>query len=153
MTQIKIAEFCNKYGFTEHQIRHATRTGKLKKISSGVIEEEQALHILASTQPKNTGLISLQNEVTELKKQLQDALILKNHYEAELNKLGIFPPRIAKVPLHTTTMKNLSEHPAFSQEWIKDHMQRTPESERIFKSRKVPIPPEAFASNPPDKKE
>ncbi len=33
MTQIKSAEFCNKYGFTEPQIRHATHTGKLEKIS------------------------------------------------------------------------------------------------------------------------
>ena len=67
MAQIRISEFCNKYGFTLHQIRHATRTGKLKKISSGVIDEEQALHILSNIQPKNLGLISLQHDVNELK--------------------------------------------------------------------------------------
>ena len=70
MTQIRINDFCNKYGFTVHQLRHVTRTGKLLRISNGVIDEEQALLILASIQPKNAGLISLQNEVTELKKQL-----------------------------------------------------------------------------------
>ncbi|WP_315077854.1 hypothetical protein [Acinetobacter guillouiae] len=153
MPQIRIAEFCNKYGFTEHQIRHITRTGKLNKIANGVIDEEQALHILTSIQPKNTGLVSLQNEVNELKKQLQNALDLKNYYEAELNKLGIFPPQIAKVPLHLETMKNLNKHPALSQEWIKDQILQTPESERIFKSRKVPIPPEAFTSSLPDKEQ
>ncbi|ENX07036.1 MULTISPECIES: hypothetical protein [Acinetobacter] len=154
MAQIRISEFCNKYGFTLHQIRHATRTGKLKKISSGVIDEEQALHILSNIQPKNLGLISLQHDVNELKKQLQNALDLKNYYEAELNKLGIFPLQVAKVPLSPeASMKKLSNHPVMSQEWMKDQMQQIPESERMFKSRKVQIPSEAFTSNLPDTKE
>ncbi|WP_314338472.1 hypothetical protein [Acinetobacter guillouiae] len=151
MTQIKIAEFCNKYGFTEHQIRHATRTGKLKKISSGVIDEEQALHILAGIQPKNMGLIALQNEVTELKRQLQNVLDLKNNYEAELNKLGIFPPQIAKVPVSSegfTTKR--SDQPYMSQQWLKDQIK--PESKEMFKTRKVQIPSEAFTSSLPNKK-
>lgn len=42
MTQIRIAEFCEKYGFTEHQIRHATRSGKLGRIEKGVLNEEEA---------------------------------------------------------------------------------------------------------------
>ena len=46
MTQIKIAAFCNKHGFTEHQIRHATRTGKLEKIAKGIVDEEVALQII-----------------------------------------------------------------------------------------------------------
>ncbi|HCH8091318.1 TPA: hypothetical protein NJU31_000790 [Acinetobacter baumannii] len=58
MTQIRIAEFCNKYGFTLHQIRHMTRTGKLKKISSGVIDEEQALHILSKRVHSALGYVS-----------------------------------------------------------------------------------------------
>lgn len=53
MTQIKIAAFCNKHGFTEHQIRHATRTGKLEKIAKGIVDEEVALQIMLSyTKPK-----------------------------------------------------------------------------------------------------
>ena len=40
-----------------------------------------------------------------------------------------------------------------SQEWMKDQMQQIPESERMFKSRKVQIPSEAFTSNLPDTKE
>ncbi|MEG0132125.1 MAG: hypothetical protein RR677_11720 [Acinetobacter sp.] len=53
MTQIKIAEFCNKYGFTAHQIRHATRTGKLDKVAKGIVDEEVALQIMLSyTKPK-----------------------------------------------------------------------------------------------------
>lgn len=99
MTQIRIASFCEKYGFSSHQIRHATRSGKLAKITNGFIDEEQALQVLANIQPKMKGVIALQNEVTELKKQLQNTLDLKNYYEAELNKLGIFPPQVAKVPL------------------------------------------------------
>lgn len=153
MTQIRISDFCNKYGFTVHQIRHGTRTGKLLRISNGVIDEEQALLILDSIQPKNVGLISLQNEVTELKKQLQNALDLKSYYEAELNKLGIFPPQIAKVPLHPDTMESSNKHSTLSQKWIKGQIQQASESERIFKSRKVQIPSEAFTSNLSDKKE
>ena len=153
MTQIRIAEFCEKYGFTEHQIRHATRSGKLGRIEKGVLNEEEALQVLESIQPKNIGLITLQNEITELKKQLHNALDLKNYYETELNKLGIFPPQIAKIPLHSETIRKLSDHPTFSQEWMKDQIQQTPESERIFKARKVPIPPEAFTSSLPDKEQ
>lgn len=53
MTQIRIAEFCNKYGFTAHQIRHATRTGKLDKVAKGIVDEEVALQIMLSyTKPK-----------------------------------------------------------------------------------------------------
>ncbi|WP_289335378.1 hypothetical protein [Acinetobacter baumannii] len=48
-------------------------------------------------------------------------------------------------------MKKLSNHPVISQEWMKDQMQQIPESERMFKSRKIPIPPEAFTSSLPDK--
>ena len=152
MTQIRIAEFCEKYGFTEHQIRHATRSGKLGRIEKGVLNEEEALQVLESIQPKNIGLITLQNEITELKKQLHNALDLKNYYEAELNKLGIFPVQIAKISLHPETMKDSSDHPTLSQEWMKDQTQQIPESERMFKARKVPIPPEAFTSSLPDKK-
>lgn len=55
MTQIKIAEFCNKYGFTQHQIRHATRTGKLEKISKGILDEQLTLQVMLSyTKPKLT---------------------------------------------------------------------------------------------------
>lgn len=50
------------------------------------------------------------------------------------------------------SMKKLSNHPVMSQEWMKDQMQQIPESERIFKSRKIPIPQEAFTSSLPDKK-
>ena len=153
MTPIRIAEFCNKYGYTEHQVRTITRNKKLGRISRGVIDEEQALHVLENTPPKNIGLITLQNEITELKKQLHNALDLKKYYETELNKLGIFPPQIAKIPLHSGTIKKLSDHPTFSQEWMKDQIQQTPESERIFKARKVPIPPEAFTSSLPDKEQ
>ena len=153
MTQIRIASFCEKYGFSSHQIRHATRSGKLAKITNGFIDEEQALQVLAYIQPKMKGVIALQNEVTELKKLLQSTLDLKNYYEAELNKLGIFPPQVAKVPLSPeASMKKLSNHPVMSQEWMKDQMQQIPESERIFKSRKIPIPQEAFTSSLPDKK-
>ncbi|BBF77809.1 MULTISPECIES: hypothetical protein [Acinetobacter] len=153
MTQIRIASFCEKYGFSSHQIRHATRSGKLAKITNGFIDEEQALQVLANIQPKMKGVIALQNEVTELKKQLQNTLDLKNYYEAELNKLGIFPPQVAKVPLSPeASMKKLSNHPVMSQEWMKDQMQQIPESERMFKSRKIPIPLEAFTSSLPDKK-
>ncbi|MDX8273168.1 hypothetical protein SLK22_18515 [Acinetobacter pittii] len=96
---------------------------------------------------------NLQNEIKALKEQLQSTLDLKNHYEAELNKLGIFPAKVAKVPFHPeASMKKLSNHPVMSQEWMKDQMQQIPESERIFKSRKIPIPQEAFTSSLPDKK-
>ena len=55
MTQIKTAEFCNKYGFTQHQIRHATRTGKLEKISKGILDEQLTLQVMLSyTKPKLT---------------------------------------------------------------------------------------------------
>ncbi|AWL27674.1 hypothetical protein DJ533_03230 [Acinetobacter defluvii] len=152
MTQIRIASFCEKYGFSSHQIRHATRSGKLAKITNGFIDEEQALQVLVNIQPKMKGVIALQNEVTELKKLLQSTLDLKNYYEAELNKLGIFPPQVAKVPLSPeASMKKLSNHPVISEEWMKDQMQQIPESERMFKSRKIPIPPEAFTSSLPDK--
>jgi hypothetical protein len=153
MTQIRIASFCEKYGFSSHQIRHLTRSGKLAKITDGVIDEEQALQALANTQPKMKGVITLQNEVNELKKQLQSTLDLKKYYEAELNKLGIFPVQIAKIPLPPETMKDSSDHPTLSQEWMKNQMQQIPESERIFKARKVPIPPEAFTSGLPDKEQ
>ena len=94
----------------------------------------------------------MQNEIKALKEQLQSTLDLKNHYEAELNKLGIFPAKVAKVPFHPeASMKKLSNHPVMSQEWMKDQMQQIPESERIFKSRKIPIPQEAFTSSLPDK--
>ncbi len=53
MTQIRISDFCNKYGFTLHQIRHATRTGKLDKVAKGIVDEEVALQIMLSyTKPK-----------------------------------------------------------------------------------------------------
>ncbi|MCU4568826.1 hypothetical protein IC793_16080 [Acinetobacter seifertii] len=53
MTQIRISDFCNKYGFTAHQIRHATRTGKLDKVAKGIVDEEVALQIMLSyTKPK-----------------------------------------------------------------------------------------------------
>lgn len=77
MTQIKIAEFCNKYGYTEHQIRTVTRSGKLGRIDKGVLDEEEALQVLENTTPKNISLITLRNEITELKKQLHNALDLK----------------------------------------------------------------------------
>lgn len=111
MTQIRIASFCEKYGFSSHQIRHATRSGKLAKITNGFIDEEQALQVLANIQPKMKGVIALQNEVTELKKQLQSTLDLKNYYEAELNKLGIFPPQIEpyRVCLRYNILRNYSD--------------------------------------------
>lgn len=153
MTQIKIAEFCNKYGYTEHQIRTVTRSGKLGRIDKGVLDEEEALQVLENTTPKNISLLTLRNEITELKKQLHNALDLKNYYETELNKLGIFAPQIAKIPLPHETIKTLSDHPTFSQEWMKDQIQQAPGSERIFKANKVPIPPEAFTSSLPDKEQ
>lgn len=118
-----------------------------------VCHEEEALQVLENTTPKNISLITLRNEITELKKQLHNALDLKNYYETELNKLGIFAPQIAKIPLPHETIKKLSDHPTFSQEWMKDQIQQAPESERIFKANKVPIPPEAFTFSLPDKEQ
>ncbi|ENX13483.1 hypothetical protein F894_01692 [Acinetobacter sp. CIP 51.11] len=153
MAQIQIADFCGKYGFTAHQIRHAIRSGKLVRISDGIIDEEKALQILDGIKPKNSGLITLQNEIAELKVELQNTLDLKNYYEAELNKLGVFPPQIAKIPLSSkSSIQNHSDHPYLSPQWFKDQIHPIPESERMFKARKVQIPPEAFSSSLPDKK-
>ena len=52
MTQIKIAEFCNKYGYTEHQIRTVTRSGKLGRIDKGVLDEEEALQVMKDLKQK-----------------------------------------------------------------------------------------------------
>ena len=54
------------------------------------------------------GISKKQKEITELKKQLHNALDLKNYYETELNKLGIFAPQIAKIPLPHETIKKLN---------------------------------------------
>jgi len=53
MTQIRIADFCEKYGYTKDQIRHASRTGKLQRIAKGILDEQLALQIMLSyTKPK-----------------------------------------------------------------------------------------------------
>lgn len=161
MTNIRITDFCDKYGYTQAQITYAKKTGMLISIKRGIIDEELSLQALKDTKPikaqiepdQDTIISNLQNEINELKEQLQSALVLKNHYEAELNKLGIFPLQVAKVPLSPeASMKKLSNHPTMSQEWMKDQMQQIPESERMSKSRKISIPPEAFTSSLPDKK-
>lgn len=161
MTNIRITDFCDKYGYTQAQITYAKKTGMLVSIKRGIIDEELSLQALKDTKPikaqiesgQDAIISNLQNEIKALKEQLQSTLDLKNYYEAELNKLGIFPPQMAKVPLSPeASMKKLSNHPVMSQEWMKDQMQQIPESERMFKSRKIPIPPEAFTSSLPDKK-
>lgn len=161
MTNIRITDFCDKYGYTQAQITYAKKTGMLIPIKRGIIDEELSLQALKNTKPikapielgQDAIISNLQNEIKALREQLQSTLELKNHYEAELNKLGIFPAQVAKVPFHPeASMKKLSNHPVMSQEWMKDQMQQIPESERIFKSLKIPIPQEAFTSSLPDKK-
>lgn len=94
------------------------------------------LHILVGIQPKNIGLIALKNEITKLKRQLQNVLDLKNNYEAKLNKLGIFSPQIAKVPVWSKDfMTKLSDQPYMSQQWLKDQIKSG--SEKIFKVQKL----------------
>lgn len=68
MTQIRIADFCEKYGYTKDQIRHASRTGKLQRIAKGILDEQLALQIMLSyTKPKQ-----LINPKAEQSTQTQD---------------------------------------------------------------------------------
>ena len=51
MTHIRISDFCAKHGYTEHQIRHATRTGKLDKVAKGIVDEQHAIQAMSYTKP------------------------------------------------------------------------------------------------------
>jgi len=51
MTHIRIADFCAKYGYTKHQIQHATRTGKLDKVAKGLVDEQHAIQAMSYTKP------------------------------------------------------------------------------------------------------
>ncbi|WP_228266811.1 hypothetical protein [Acinetobacter ursingii] len=51
MNQIRIADFCEKYGYTKDQIRHASRTGKIQRIAKGILDEQLALQIMSYTKP------------------------------------------------------------------------------------------------------
>jgi malic enzyme len=51
MTHIRIADFCAKYGYTKHQIQHATRTGKLDKVAKGIVDEQHAIQAMSYTKP------------------------------------------------------------------------------------------------------
>jgi len=153
MPNIKIALFCNKYGYTPAQVRYAIDKGILVRISRGVIDEDLALQALSNIKPiqgsnqsnPNELISALHVEIQVLQEQLQNALDLKSYYEMELNKLGVFPPQNLKIPMDTQKqIKKLSQHPILSQQWLKDQMKQTPESERIFKSKRVQIPQEAF---------
>ena len=43
MTDIRTADFCDQYGYTQAQITYAIKTGKLTPIKRGVIDEELSL--------------------------------------------------------------------------------------------------------------
>jgi hypothetical protein len=51
MTHIRISDFCAKHGYTEHQIRHATRTGKLERVTKGIVDEQHALKAMSYAKP------------------------------------------------------------------------------------------------------
>ena len=152
-TRPSISKFCIKYSYSQTQVRYAIDNGNLERISRGTIDEDLALQAptkiipaQASAQSNNHEIITaLQAEIQSLKDELQNILDLKNYYEVELNKLGIFPPQKLNVSTNSEpSMKKLSGHPILSQEWLKDQFKPVPESEKIVKSRKVQIPQEAF---------
>lgn len=90
MTNIRITDFCDKYGYTQAQITYAKKTGMLIPIKRGIIDEELSLQALKNTKPikapielgQDAIISNLQNEIKALKEQLQSTLDLKNHYEA-----------------------------------------------------------------------
>ncbi|MBL8281961.1 MAG: hypothetical protein JNJ87_08795 [Acinetobacter junii] len=72
MAQIQIKDFREKYGFTEHQIRHATRSGKLQRISKGILDEQLALQIMLSYTKPVKILKQQKNPTTAQSTQTQD---------------------------------------------------------------------------------
>lgn len=156
MTDIRTADFCDQYGYTQAQITYAIKTGKLKPLRRGVIDEEYALQALskvkpakARTQSDHESIISdLQNEIQKLKAELQSSLELNLRYQAELNQ---------QVQSESTlkfsgeqleqNQKKLSRHPFMSQRWLKDSFLPQSNSESANKSRKVQIPAECLRSD------
>lgn len=90
MTHIRISDFCAKHGYTEHQIRHATRTGKLERVTKGIVDEQHALQAMSYAKP------------LKAKKQTKTAT----------DTVG--------QPDHLASLNPTSERPEFlSQEWVK----------------------------------
>ncbi|MBP9786749.1 hypothetical protein [Acinetobacter ursingii] len=156
MTDIRTADFCDQYGYTQAQITYAIKTGKLTPIKRGVIDEELSLQALskvkpakAKTQSDQDRIISdLQNEIQMLREELQSTLELNNLYKAELNQSGhpVLKPKFSSKELQEN-QERLTRHPFISQEWLKESFlpQRNPES--LNKPQKVQIPAECLKSD------
>ena len=94
MTDIRTTDFCDQYGYTQAQITYAIKTGKLKPLRRGVIDEELALQALNKVKParaktrsdQESIILDLQNEIQKLKAELQNSLELNLRYQAELNQ-------------------------------------------------------------------
>lgn len=156
MADIRTADFCDKYRYTQAQITYAIKTNKLKSVSRGVIDEELALQALkdvipakAKTQSDQEKLISdLQNEIKILREELQNTLELNNLYKAKLNQLGhpVPKPKFSSDELQQN-QEGLTKHPFMSQGWIKDSFLPQQNSESINKPQKVKIPTECLKSS------
>ena len=156
MTDIRTADFCDQYGYTQAQITYAIKTGKLTPIKRGVIDEELSLQALskvkpakAKTQSDQDRIISdLQNEIQMLREELQSTLELNNLYKAELNQSGhpVLKPKFSSKELQEN-QERLTRHPFMSQERLKESFlpQRNPES--LNKLQKVQIPAECLKSD------
>ena len=159
MTDIRTADFCDQYGYTQAQITYAIKTGKLTPIKRGVIDEELSLQALskvkpakAKTQSDQDKIISdLQNEIQMLREELQSTLELNNLYKAELNQSShpVLKPKFSSKELQENqeNQERLTRHPFISQEWLKESFlpQRNPES--LNKPQKVQIPAECLKSD------
>ena len=157
MTDIRTADFCDQYGYTQAQITYAIKTGKLTPIKRGVIDEELSLQALskvkpakAKTQSDQDRIISdLQNEIQMLREELQSTLELNNLYKAELNQSShpVLKPKFSIKELQEKNQERLTRHPFMSQEWLKESFlpQRNPES--LNKPQKVQIPAECLKSD------
>lgn len=100
------------------------------------LDEDKSLQALSDISPKWLGLVTMKNQIDELTQKLKTTEDLKNYYEKELNKLGVFPPQVTKVPLNNETS---TKHPFLSQEWIKDQFQSPSTDTKIFKDQKVTL--------------
>ena len=156
MTDIRTADFCDQYGYTQAQITYAIKTGKLIPIKRGVIDEELSLQALskvkpakAKTQSDQDRIISdLQNEIQMLREELQSTIELNNLYKAELNQLGhpVLKPKFSIKEL-LENQKRLTRHPFMSQEWLKESFLPQPNPESLNKPQKVQIPAECLKSD------
>ena len=156
MADIRTADFCDKYGYTQAQITYAIKTNKLKSVSRGVIDEELSLQALnqikpakAKVQPNQESIISnLQNEIQMLREQLQSSLELNLRYQAELNQQdqSVPKPKFSSEELQQN-QEHLTKHPFMSQEWIKDSFLPQRNTELLNTPQKVKIPAECLKSS------